>query len=131
MSLGWSPDFCEMTPGISGGCIVLYKYVNGSRVNEPPWYERTQQTCAAHRGISGVALATVLTNETRRRSTSLKIARSVEPIVLERAVIGQYTGMNATRVLQLSFVVTVSPSVKQQIQEQCDIQFGPGLVVVS
>lgn len=131
MALRWSPNFCQMTPGISGGCIVAYKYVNGSRVNEPPFYEATEQTCAGHTGVAGVALATVLTDETRRRSTSFKIVRAVDSTILDRVVRGTYTGLNANRLLTISFLVNVAPPVKKQIQDACDLQFGPGKVLVS
>ena len=105
---------------------MSYQFINGARVNEAPFYESTQQTCAGHRGVSGVALAVVLTEETRRRSTALSIVKGIDP---NAAAIGEYTGFNASRVLQLR--VPLTPPVKQQIQDACDIQFGPGRVVVA
>lgn len=126
MAFRWTPDTCETVPGVihGGRCVIDYRRIGNKRVNEPGFYEGTEQTCPAHQGITGVALAVVVLDESTRRQIAHGIARDVDFSLLEEIISSHYVGQGKARTLEISFIVNVSQLVKQDIQNACDIQFG-------
>lgn len=116
----WSPDTC--------GCIVSFIY----RTDVPAEVREHRlkdvvRICPEHPGLTGLFLYSAITDENRRKNTAQGIARALDPNL--RAKVFQWA-FDANRVLEISFLVVVTPVTKQQLQQEYDIQFGPGRVVV-
>lgn len=132
MPLVWTPDTC-VGVALNQGCRLVYRPIDGVKSNVPANYERTERTCSGHSGVVGVALATVVLEESRRRQAAITIAKGVDlglQSVGRDRVIGIYTGQGSNRVLEVSFSVAVAAAHKLEMREAFDLQFGQGKAVV-
>jgi hypothetical protein len=84
------------------------------------------RTCAEHPGLTGAFLYSAIADENRRKNTTQGIAQAINPNLTPQVY---QWAFDANRVLEVSWLTT-EPVAKRQIQDQCDLQFGPGLVAV-
>lgn len=116
----WRPDTC--------GCIVEYKWdTEVAPEARTHTYSRTIATCPEHAALAGNALYTEVVSENRRKNLVLGIAQGIDSAITDE---GYKWSFDANRVLQASFSGT-TPVTRQQIQDACDLQFGPNRVVVT
>ncbi len=132
MPLLWTPDTC-VGVALNQGCRLVYRPIGGVKSNVPANYESTERTCSGHSGVAGVALATVVLDESRRRQAAFTIAKGIDLALQSKEtdkVIGSYTGQDSDRVLEVSFGMAVTEAHKLEMREAFDLQFGRGKVVV-
>lgn len=116
----WGPDTC--------GCVVDYEW----STETPPETREHRLTsvvraCPEHPGLTGAFLYSAIVGENRRKNTTQGIAQAINPNLTSQVY---QWAFDANRVLEVSWLTTVTGAAKQQIQQQCDLQFGPGKVAV-
>lgn len=127
MALRWTPDTCVgVTQG--KGCRLLYRSIDGVKINLPSHYQSTEQTCSGHSGVSGVALATVVLAESRRRQITFSIAMAIDSQLQREDMSASYT--DVSRVLEVSFSRVIPLLAKTQMLAAFNLQFGPKKVVI-
>ncbi len=115
----WGPDTC--------GCVVEYEW----RADVPAELREHRltlvvRTCPEHPGLTGLFLYSAIADENRRKNTTQGIAQAINPNLTPQVY---QWAFDANRVLEVSWLTT-EPVAKRQIQDQCDLQFGPGKVAV-
>lgn len=122
---GWSPDTCK--------CVTEFTWDNtvdeDLRVHT---YSRDIKICPEHTGKSGLALYDALLDENQRKNITLSLSQEERPDVTHRLF--TYSFDTARLLLTVSFPrlrPIMTPPEKDRIQAACDLQFGPGKVLVS
>ena len=121
----WGPDTCS--------CRVTFQWDD-----EVPSDLRIHTQIAVeskgpeHAAIVDGSLYQTLLGENRRKNLTFGIARA-ELARPDNDPVQWYSwSFTPGRVLEVSFIsIVVSNAVKQRIQNACDLQFGPGTVVVN
>lgn len=116
----WGPDTC--------GCVFDYQW-DDTLAGDVRTHTLTRvvNTCPEHPSLTSVSLFDAVANENRTKNTVLSIAQGV----ISAIAIADYTfSYDASRVLQARFAVTLNQNQKKNIQDACDLQFGPGVVLI-
>jgi hypothetical protein len=114
----WGPDTCD--------CIVEYEWdTDVAEANRVHTFKSVINTGPEHAALVGSTLYDEVVSENRRKNLTQGIAEAID-VNLTREV--HQWAFDANRVLEISFLINVPPPVKQQIQDACDLQFGPGKV---
>jgi len=119
----WRPDTC--------GCRVDFGAVTDLPDSDVPTWRDTRETCPEHVGFSGQALYERILAENRRKNVSFTLAKEIDvDLVLADFIWSFIVGDQPVRKLLLS-MPTFNPPKRNDLQDACDLQFGPNLVVVS
>ena len=122
----WRPDTCS--------CYLRFSWDDAvsdiARVHS--WME-TLLTCPEHPGVSGQALYDAAKADNDVKNFTLEIAFSIDATVEQDGSNFQWSfGPPPARVLTVSFPgAGLNANRLTQIQDACDIRFGPGKVVVT
>lgn len=84
--------------------------------------------CREHQGLSGEVLFDTVFYEGQRKNRTWAIVSTLLPEI----TLWQFVwAFDVNRVLQIEFVrLILSTEQRQELQDACDIQFGPGLVTI-
>lgn len=81
-----------------------------------------------HAGLSGQALEDTIEAECNTVSTTVSLAHAMIPEITGDAYDWAF---DADRVLEVAFTnIALTPPQRRLVQDACDLQFGPGKVVV-
>jgi hypothetical protein len=90
-------------------------------------YAATVNTGPEHAALTGAALYAEVLSECRRKGRAQEIAEAKDvDLTLE---VYEWV-FDANRVLEITFLTNVPPPLRQQIQDECDLQFGPGKALI-
>lgn len=122
----WRPDTCS--------CYLRQSWDDAvpatSRIHR--WVE-TLEPCPEHVGLVGQALWDAMKADNDVKNFTLEVAFSIESAIPPDATSYEWEfGPPPARVLTVSFPgITLNAARLNQIQDACDIRFGPGKVVVT
>lgn len=142
----WGPDSCacrvyQAVDNVTGAsrfisrdeAVVLHEALylaNPTSVHNPAIRPQPPVViCPAHAALGDVITRfNSLLAENRRKNTVLSIAQSVKTTLTTDSYNWSFDG---SRKLLVSFATGLTTNQRNNIQSACDIQFGPGLVLVS
>ncbi len=127
----WTPDTCANS-ATGDVCILIESWDDQvSAAARTHNFVRAEKLCTRHAAAHGGNHAAAFTanyEENRRKNTTLGIAQSVKAGLTPEQY--QWSIRNDGVVLA-SFGANLTTNQKNQLQSNCDIQFGPGKVIVS
>ena len=117
----WGPDTCD--------CRIEETYDDATNLIARTYtWLRTLRTGPEHAALVGAPLHVVCHDENTRKNDALSIILSLQSGLELENIAWNY---NATRTLQISFLIPVSGLAKMTMRNSLDLQFGPGKVDVS
>lgn len=120
----WSPDTC--------GCSVTYQWDDtvDPSVRTHTFY-RQDRKCPIHAAVQdGDSLLQLVWDENRRKNLTASLATALGNLPSEGQLPWFSWSFNANRALEVTINTTITAQKKTQIQNACDLQFGPGKVVI-
>jgi len=116
----WRPDTCD--------CVIEYEWdtdvASEDRVHT---FKAAPNIGAEHAALSGVALYDAVQSENRRKNVAQGIVQAIDVNLTYEVY---QWAFDTNRVLEVSFLINVPNPIKQQIQDTCDLQFGPNKVII-
>lgn len=123
----WTPDTCA-NPATGDACIIVETWDDAvpavERVHSFQTYEKR---CSYHAALDGLALYNGLYDQNRRKNTAFRLASSEKADLKYDQFSWSY---DASLVLTVDFGSLLTAQQKARVQSLCDLQFGPGKVVV-
>lgn len=127
----WTPDTCS-NPAAGDACSLIESWDDQlPAVARTHNFVRAEKLCTRHAAAHGSNHAAAFTanyEENRRKNITLPVAQSVKASLTP----DHYSwSIRADGVLLASFGGNLTANQKAQLQSNCDLQFGPGKVIVS
>jgi len=127
----WVPDHCA-NPATGDACSLIEEWDDAvpvtARIHKFVEAEKLCSRHAAQHGSDHAAAFTANYEENRRKNIVIPIAQSVKSALIP----DHYSwAFDASGVLTVSFAGNLTTPQKAQLQSHCDLQFGPGKVMVT
>jgi len=123
----WIPDTCA-DPVRADSCILVETWddavPDGQRVLT---FKARLRSCSRHAGLADLECFLANYDENRRKNVTFTIANQVKAIGLDKFA----WNFDGNGVLHVSFAGELTNAQRTAVQNYCDVQFGPGKVVIT
>lgn len=127
----WIPDTCADRN--SGDCCSVLETWDDAdpELTRTHSYAVIERRCSLHAPIAdGAALYALLYLQNRRKNTCWRMANAINTAITSDKWSALSWSFDANDVLTVNIGTLLNSQQKNNLQNQCDVQFGPGKVVI-